>query len=73
MACRYIDKLKSLQENVPPQPVAVIRNIIESELGCPLEDVFATFADKPLGAASIGQAHLAKLHNGQVVVVRDAR
>ena len=38
-----------------------VRNVIESELGQPLEDVFSEFHPESLGAASIGQAHYAKL------------
>lgn len=67
---RYTNQLKSLQEEVPPQPIGVIRGIVESEFGCKLEEIFAEFAEVPLGAASIGQVHLARLRNGQRVVVK---
>ncbi len=35
-----------------------------------MEEVFATFNESPIGAASIGQVHKATLHNGQKVVVK---
>ena len=38
-----------------------VRNVIENELGQPLEQIFSEFNPKSLGAASIGQAHYAKL------------
>lgn len=38
-----------------------VRNVIESELGQPLEAIFSEFKPESLGAASIGQAHYAKL------------
>ena len=47
-----------------------MRAIVESELGCPLEQVFSSFEDEPIGAASIGQVHRATLRDtgGRVVV-----
>ena len=50
----YKSVLKVLQEDVPPQPFARIRQIIESELGLPLEDVFDEFDERPLGALARG-------------------
>lgn len=66
----YKESLKVLQENVPPQPFARIKAIAEAEMGCALEDVFAEFEGVPLGAASIGQVHRARLHDGTTVVVK---
>jgi predicted unusual protein kinase regulating ubiquinone biosynthesis (AarF/ABC1/UbiB family) len=51
----YKESLKVLQEHVPPQPFARIKAIVEEELDCMLEDVFAEFEKDPIGAASIGQ------------------
>ncbi len=65
----YAQSLKVLQEDVPPQPFETIRAIVESELGCPLEDAFETFSETPLGAASIGQVHLATLPGGSRPVI----
>ena len=66
----YKASLKVLQEDVPPQPYARIKQIAEAELGCPLEDIFADFEATPIGAASIGQVHRARLHDGTDVVVK---
>ena len=66
----YKDQLSVLQEDVPPQPFKAIRDIVEGELGCKLEEVFAEFPEKPVGAASIGQVHLCKLLDGSPVVVK---
>ena len=46
---------------------------IEDELKAPIEEVFATFSDEPLAAASIGQTHVAELRGGQRVVVKVRR
>lgn len=66
----YVDHLKILQENVPPQPFETIKAIVESELGCSIEEAFKSFAKEPLGAASIGQVHLAEMFDGTKVIVK---
>jgi predicted unusual protein kinase regulating ubiquinone biosynthesis (AarF/ABC1/UbiB family) len=62
--------LKSLRDRVPPLPFARIRAVVESELETPLERAFAEFDETPLGAASIAQAHRARLPGGEPVVVK---
>ena len=66
----YKQSLKVLQENVPPLPFARIKQIAEAELGCEIEEVFAEFEEAPIGAASIGQVHRARLRDGTPVVVK---
>jgi predicted unusual protein kinase regulating ubiquinone biosynthesis (AarF/ABC1/UbiB family) len=44
-----------------------IRAIIEKDLGTTLESVFSEFQEEPIGAASIGQVHKAKLLSGRTV------
>ncbi|QIX60352.1 AarF/ABC1/UbiB kinase family protein [Hymenobacter sp. BT18] len=68
-----IDEFEKLQSNVPPFPVALARQIIEQELGQPLENLFSDFEEVPLGSASIGQVHKAKLLTGEEVVVKVQR
>ncbi|GAB3634894.1 AarF/ABC1/UbiB kinase family protein [Hymenobacter arcticus] len=68
-----IDEFEKLQSNVPPFPVADARLIIEAELGCPLAEVFVEFDDEPIGSASIGQVHRARLPSGEEVVVKIQR
>ncbi|MDU0372375.1 ABC1 kinase family protein [Hymenobacter endophyticus] len=68
-----IDEFEKLQSNVPPFPVAQARRIIEQELGRPLEEVFSEFEEVPLGSASIGQVHGARLLTGEKVVVKVQR
>jgi predicted unusual protein kinase regulating ubiquinone biosynthesis (AarF/ABC1/UbiB family) len=62
--------LAALRDRVPPLPFERIRSVVEVELGRPLESAFAEFAREPLGAASIAQAHLARLPTGEPVVVK---
>ena len=68
-----IDEFEKLQSNVPPFDTAVARQIIEEEMGRPISAVFSEFDDLPLGSASIGQVHRARLLTGEEVVVKVQR
>ena len=68
-----IEELEKLQDTVPPFPFEEVRNVIESELGDTLENIYAKFDEKPLAAASIAQVHLAELLSGKRVVVKVQR
>lgn len=57
-------ELEGLQDEVPPVPFPAIRDLAEAELGAPLESVFASIEEAPIAAASLGQAHRAKLLPG---------
>ncbi len=69
----YQRELSKLQDSAAPVATDTIRAMIERELGAPPEDLFATFDSEPLASASIGQAHLATLHDGTSVVVKVRR
>ena len=53
--------LEGLQDEVPAEPFDAIRARAESELGMPLERAFASVDPTPIAAASLGQAHRARL------------
>ena len=63
-------ELQKLQTSVACDEPQVVRETIESELEQPLETLFADFDTTPLASASIGQAHRARLHGGDDVVVK---
>lgn len=58
------DTMSVLQDECPSQPFEVVKSIVESEYGKSIHDVFETFEEKPIGAASIGQVHRATLKDG---------
>ncbi|WOF22340.1 AarF/UbiB family protein [Microbacterium betulae] len=54
-------ELEGLQDEVTPVPFPAIREVAEAELGMPLERAYASFDPTPVAAASLGQAHRARL------------
>ncbi|GMF19593.1 unnamed protein product [Phytophthora fragariaefolia] len=67
---QYLDRAAKLQDDAPAKPVEEICAIIEQSYGKPVRQVFRAIDPKPLGAASIGQAHRAVLLDGQEVAVK---
>lgn len=67
---QYMEQFRTLQDQVPYQDLEYIRQTITTSLGRPAEDIFAHIERQPLGSASIGQVHYAKLHDGSEVVVK---
>ncbi len=60
--------LERLQDKVDPLPFDVVREVIESELGGDIEDIFTSIDQSPLASASIAQVHRACLSGEDVVV-----
>ncbi|MBL8190007.1 MAG: AarF/ABC1/UbiB kinase family protein, partial [Acidobacteria bacterium] len=53
----YLVEFARLQDDAPPFDTEEAIEIIESELGHPIEHLFMEFDRQPLAAASIGQVH----------------
>jgi ubiquinone biosynthesis protein len=64
------EELSKLQSDTPANPPDIIHEIVERELGKPLDEIFTSFDLNALASASIGQVHLAELSQGQKVVVK---
>ncbi|MDR3607524.1 MAG: AarF/UbiB family protein [Oligoflexia bacterium] len=69
----FIEEFVKLQDNVQPLPFEAIRAVLESELGRPIAEAYASFNEAPLAAASISQVHEAVLPTGERVVVKVQR
>lgn len=69
----YMEELAHLQDRVPAQPFEVSRDIIERELGRPIEQAYAHIEPEPIASASLGQVYAAWLPTGEAVVVKVLR
>ena len=70
---RYCRELEKLRQNVKELEPELARAVIEQETGKKIEEIYQEFRDKPLGSASIGQAHYAVLKDGTRVVTKVQR
>jgi ubiquinone biosynthesis protein len=69
----YLAELSLLQQRVEPVSWEQVQEVLTTELGRPLREVFAEIAPVPLAAASIGQVHRARLLDGTDVAVKVQR
>jgi predicted unusual protein kinase regulating ubiquinone biosynthesis (AarF/ABC1/UbiB family) len=63
-------ELAKLQDRVDAHPLDEIRAQVERELGGRLETLFASFSERAIAAASLGQVHEARLASGERVAVK---
>jgi len=68
-----IAELQFLQDRVPPLAWSHVEEQVRTELGKPVDELFADFSRQPLASASIAQVHRARLPDGEEVVVKVQR
>ena len=69
----YIDELELLHDRLPAMGIDVVRATVEGELGAPLTQLFSSFSETPLAAATIAQVHEATMPDGRHVAVKVQR
>ncbi|MCT2399059.1 2-polyprenylphenol 6-hydroxylase [Novosphingobium mangrovi (ex Huang et al. 2023)] len=65
--------LLTLQDSLPPVDFAQIRAQIEDTFGKPIDALFSSIEEEPIGAASIAQVHRAMTTDGRQVAVKVLR
>ena len=68
-----VGEFRLLRDHVRAETFDAVRQVVETDFGRPLEEVFSWFDREPLAAASIAQVHRATLQTGEHVVVKVQR
>ncbi len=68
-----VGEFKLLRDRVPAESFADVREVVETDFGRPLAEIFSEFSTEPVAAASIAQVHRARLVSGEEVVVKVQR
>ena len=69
----FLDELIKLQDQLPPFDNYIAFNIIETQLGCSIDEAYREISPHPVAAASLGQVYRALLHTGEEVAVKVQR
>ncbi|WP_183093625.1 ABC1 kinase family protein [Nocardioides stalactiti] len=70
MAAPYREHLTKLQDSAPPMPTQTVRDILSADLGPTWKTQLVWLDGGPTAAASIGQVHKGRWHDGREVAVK---
>ncbi len=69
----FLEELTKLQDRLPPFPNAIAFEIIETQLGSPVSQVYQEISPNPIAAASLGQVYQGRLKSGEAVAIKVQR
>ncbi|MGV2831291.1 ABC1 kinase family protein [Myxosarcina sp. GI1(2024)] len=69
----FLNELIELQDRLPPFDNQTAFEIIESELGHKVRDIYREISPNPIAAASLGQVYRGFLHSGEEVAIKVQR
>jgi aarF domain-containing kinase len=67
------DAFRCVLDTGPPVPFPEVAAAVEADLGRPLDELFSTFGERPVAAASLAVVHRATLPGGEAVAVKVLR
>lgn len=70
LAAPYREQLTKLQDAAPPMPTQTVRETLARDLGPDWQDQLVWLDGGPTAAASIGQVHKGRWHDGREVAVK---
>lgn len=70
MAAPYREHLTKLQDSAPPMPTSTVREMLAEDLGADWKERLVWLDGAPTAAASIGQVHEGRWHDGRRVAVK---
>lgn len=69
----YIEEFEKMLDKVPTFPGKQAKKIVEQELKKPINELFLSFDENPIAAASLAQVHKAILFNKKAVAIKVQR
>ena len=69
----FLDELIKLQDQLPAFEQKIAYQIIETDLGRSIEEIYQEISPQPVAAASLGQVYRGRLYSGEEVAIKVQR